>query len=77
MLRASAAHRGHDVVTRGELGDVRPDRLDTAEVLMADGQKVVAVGCGTVFAGIDLLVGAVDAAAQEPHEYAAAVWNVL
>jgi hypothetical protein len=33
---------------------------------MSDRQKIVAVGCRTVFASIDLFVGAVDAAAQKP-----------
>src|SRR5262249_25147608 len=44
---------------------------------MADDEKVVAVGRRTVLRGIDLLVRAVDADAQHPHQDAAASGDVI
>ena len=74
---ASASHGRNDVVTRRDLAHVRTDGLHSAEVFMADRQKVVAVRSGAVFAGIDLLIGAVDAAAQQAHQHPAAVRHLV
>ena len=63
---------GHD-----RIGHVRPDLLDDAEVLVADDQEVGARRGCTVLGGVDLLVRAVDADAEDANEHAPVLRDVL
>src|SRR5262249_15643370 len=70
---ASAADCGNNVVARRKLAYVRPDGLHAPEVFMTDREKIESIRSGAVLGGIDLFIGAVDAAAEQPDEHAAAI----
>ena len=74
---AGPPHRGDHVIAGLELGDVGADRFHLPEALMSDHEKVVAVGSGAVFGGIDFLVGAVDADLQDADQHAASVGHIV
>ena len=64
--RIRPAHARDNVAAQADrVRHIRPDLEHAAEVLVADDQEVVARRSRAVLAGVDLLVGAVDADAQD------------
>jgi hypothetical protein len=68
----TAARRGCQILSRRWI----PDLLDDAEAFVAGDEDVLAGGRGPVLAGVDLLVGAVEAKAQDAYEHPTAVRHV-
>ena len=73
---AWAPDSGDNVIATLQLGHVLPNFLNNSERLMAY-REIVKSGRGcAVFCCIDFLVGAIDADAQDLHQYTATIWNL-
>src|SRR5690242_8576729 len=72
-----ATYGGDDVVAGLHFGDIRPDSFHLSETFVADDEKVVSGRCCAVFRSIDLLVGTIDADAENFYQDSAAVWNLI
>jgi hypothetical protein len=68
--------RGNHVVAWPEEGDVGADGFDPSESFVTDHEEVVPGWRLTVFRGVDLAIGPVDAHAEHAHQDAASVRHV-
>src|SRR5690348_17329802 len=77
QTRAWSTHSRGNVIVRLQLRDVQAHRFHTAKTFVTQNQEIVSCGRCAVFRRVDLLVGAIDADAQDLDQDSAAVRYVI
>src|SRR5258705_4489445 len=70
------AHRCHDVITRLKFFNIRPDRFDLSEALMANCQEIESCWRLTILRSINFLVRSINTNAKNFYKNSTTIWNL-